>query len=84
MLSMAKALLSRLDADSVMLNTRVTAISKTDSGDYRVIATQNNQALELHADSVITSIPLRLMARSIQFTPELPTSVTEKMRSLPT
>ena len=84
MLSMVKALLSRLDADSVMLNTRVTAISKTDSGDYRVIATQNNQALELHADSVITTIPLRLMARSIQFTPKLPTSVTEKMRSLPT
>ena len=34
MLSMAKALLSRLDADSVLLNTRVTAISKTDSGDF--------------------------------------------------
>lgn len=84
MLSMAKALLSNLDADSVMLNTRVTAISKTDSGNYRVIATQNNQALELHADSVITTIPLRLMAQSIEFTPKLPTSVTEKMRSLPT
>ena len=84
MLSMAKALLSSLDADSVMLNTRVTAISKTGNGDYRVIATKNNQALELHADSVITTIPLRLMAQSIQFMPELPTSVTEKMRSLPT
>lgn len=81
---MAKALLCSLDADSVMLNTRVTAISKTDRGDYRVIATQNNQALELHADSVITTIHLRLMAQSIEFTPKLPTSATEKMRSLPT
>jgi monoamine oxidase len=84
MMSIVNGLLEALPPDSVILNTQVTAITKTDSNGYLLKATQDGQQINIEADYVITAMPLRLLIQSIQFEPALPSTMQKKMQSLPT
>lgn len=82
--SMVDGLLEELHPDSVMLDTQVTKLSRTSNNGYHLMATKNGQPVTLTAEYVITAMPLKLLAHSMQFEPELPSSVQKKMYSLPT
>jgi len=84
MLSIIEGLLETLAPNSVILDTQVTTITKTDNDGYQLTAVKNGQEIEFKSNCVITAMPLRLLNQSIQFSPALPLQVQKKMQSLPT
>lgn len=77
-------LVDKLQANTPLrmhFNTRVTAI---DMQARKVFAVQNNAQLEFSADRVISALPLRLLADSIDIQPELDAQVIDAWRAIPT
>jgi monoamine oxidase len=68
-----------LPTDIVLLNTAVSQITLKD--DHIIIETPSAQ---YHARQVIVTLPPRLIAETLQFSPELPTNVTAAMQETQT
>ncbi|MEK6511197.1 NAD(P)/FAD-dependent oxidoreductase [Myroides odoratimimus] len=78
--NLINTLASKIDANSIKLNTKVIAIKQEE--DYLLVQTENQQ--EITANKVIVCIPPQLVATQIKFTPELPDSITSLLPTVQT
>ena len=74
------ALATQLDNENIKLNTKVEAI--TDIGNALEVKTSKGQKIQ--ADKVILCVPPQLVDSQIQFSPELPNSVTKVLPTVHT
>lgn len=73
-------LANQLDNENIKLNTKVEAIR--DIGNALEVKTSNGQKIQL--DKVILCVPPQLVGSQIQFSPELPNSVTKVLPTVHT
>lgn len=83
MASLVSALQGGLPADSIQLNSKVKGLTLNSNG-VEIALEQNHQPTAAHADRVISTIPLRLLAQAIQFQPDLPSDTRKLLRNTPT
>ena len=74
------ALANQLDNENIKLNTKVEAI--TNIGNALEVKSSNGQKIQ--ADKVIICVPPQLVDSQIQFSPELPNSVTKVLPTVHT
>jgi monoamine oxidase len=82
--SLTGALSKALKSNSIELNTQVEKIGHSSNGGFTLLLNCNTGKKSLTADQVITAMPLRLLAQSIEFSPALPAAVSRQFLSTPT
>ena len=72
MLSLVEALAENLPSDSIQLNHQVTKIAQSSNNKLTLTIDTEDSIESIEAGKVIFALPLRLLANSIQFSPEMP------------
>ncbi len=78
------ALADGLPATALSLSTKVAGLIRTDAGVTAHLERADGHRAELSAQTVFLALPPRLVARSINFEPDLPETAYKAMRNIPT
>lgn len=79
--SLVTAMADTIPTEAIQLDARVTAVSRRDGGGATVTLANGTR---IDAHTVITALPLRIIASRITFDPPLPEELQQAMQATPT